>query len=58
MIAGLRNHLVHGYFSVDSELLWVAVTVEVPGLARTVHGWATDGGVAGSRKPLPGFRFR
>jgi uncharacterized protein with HEPN domain len=41
-IAGMRNHLVHGYFAVDTDLLWVAVTVEIPGLARTVHSWLDD----------------
>jgi uncharacterized protein with HEPN domain len=41
-IAGMRNHLVHGYFAVDVDLLWVAVTVEVPGLARTVRSWLED----------------
>ncbi len=41
-IAGMRNHLVHGYFAVDADLLWVAVTVEVPGLARVVRSWLED----------------
>lgn len=38
-IVGMRNHLVHGDFAVDVDLLWVAVTVEIPGLARTVRSW-------------------
>ncbi|MCK9930790.1 DUF86 domain-containing protein [Frankia sp. Mgl5] len=41
-IAGMRNHLVHGYFSVDTDLLWTAVTVEIPGLAVTVESWLGD----------------
>ncbi|WP_445548428.1 MULTISPECIES: HepT-like ribonuclease domain-containing protein [unclassified Frankia] len=38
----MRNHLVHGYFAVDADLLWIAVTVEIPGLARTVRAWLND----------------
>ncbi|WP_018640214.1 HepT-like ribonuclease domain-containing protein [Parafrankia elaeagni] len=38
-ITGMRNHLVHGYFSVDTNLLWTAVTVEIPGLSITVKSW-------------------
>ncbi|WP_083788343.1 DUF86 domain-containing protein [Frankia sp. EAN1pec] len=41
-IAGMRNRLVHGYFSVDTDLLWTAVTVEIPGLAVTVESWLGD----------------
>ncbi len=41
-IAGMRNHLVHGYFAVDADLLWVAVTIEIPGLAQTVRSWLND----------------
>ncbi len=41
-IAGMRNHLVHGYFAVDADLLWVAVTVEIPGFAQIVRTWLDD----------------
>ena len=41
-IAGMRNHLVHGYFAVDADLLWIAVTVEIPDLAQTVRSWLDD----------------
>lgn len=41
-IAGMRNHLVHGYFAIDTDVLWVAVTVEIPGLAHTVRSWLDD----------------
>jgi uncharacterized protein with HEPN domain len=41
-IAGMRNHLVHGYFAVDADLLWVAVTIEIPGLAQTVRSWLDE----------------
>jgi uncharacterized protein with HEPN domain len=43
-IAGMRNHLVHGYFAVDADLLWVAPSrwrsPVWPG--RSVRGWRTD----------------
>jgi uncharacterized protein with HEPN domain len=38
-IVGMRNHLVHGYFAIDTDLLRIAVTVEIPGLATTVRSW-------------------
>jgi uncharacterized protein with HEPN domain len=38
----MRNHLVHGYFAVDADALWVAVTAEIPDLARTVRSWLED----------------
>ncbi len=41
-IVGMRNHLVHGYFVVDVDLLWVAVTVQIPDLAQTVLSWLDD----------------
>jgi uncharacterized protein with HEPN domain len=31
-IAGLRNPIVHAYFDVDVELVWVVVRAELPGL--------------------------
>jgi len=29
-MAGMRDHLVHGYFSVDYELVWDVVTNKIP----------------------------
>lgn len=31
-IIGMRNRLVHAYFDIDTDILWVAVTQEVPAL--------------------------
>lgn len=31
-IIGTRNRLVHAYFDIDADILWVAVTVEMPAL--------------------------
>ena len=35
-IAGLRNRVVHGYFSVEWPIIWVAATEEVPLLRKQV----------------------
>jgi uncharacterized protein with HEPN domain len=29
-MAGMRNHLIHGYFGVDYEIVWDVVATEVP----------------------------
>jgi uncharacterized protein with HEPN domain len=31
-IIGMRNRLIHAYFEVDTDVLWVAVSEEVPAL--------------------------
>jgi uncharacterized protein with HEPN domain len=31
-ITGMRHHLVHGYFDIDPDIVWVAVTDRVPKL--------------------------
>lgn len=31
-IVGMRNRLVHAYFDVDLDVLWAAVTIEMPAL--------------------------
>jgi uncharacterized protein with HEPN domain len=29
-IMGMRNRLIHGYFDVNTEIVWATATVEVP----------------------------
>lgn len=29
-IIGMRNRLIHAYFDVDPEIVWSAVTIEIP----------------------------
>lgn len=29
-IIGMRNRLVHAYFEIDTDIVWVAITVEIP----------------------------
>jgi len=36
-VVGMRNRVVHGYFEVDPETLWVAVSVDVPRLAAQIR---------------------
>jgi uncharacterized protein with HEPN domain len=35
LIIGMRHHLVHGYFEIDPDVVWVAVERHVPEL----RGW-------------------
>lgn len=35
--AGMRDRLIHGYDSVDYEIVWEAVTVAIPQLAETIN---------------------
>jgi uncharacterized protein with HEPN domain len=32
----MRNKLIHGYFDIDTELVWKTVTEEIPGLQRAL----------------------
>lgn len=38
-IRGFRNRLIHEYFGIDFELVWVIVTNEVPGLLDQLKSW-------------------
>lgn len=35
-VIGMRNRVVHDYFEVDLDILWVAVTADVPALADQI----------------------
>lgn len=39
-IVAMRNRVVHGYFDVDLDVLWSAVSVDVPQLAERVRRFA------------------
>lgn len=41
-IIGMRNRLVHAYFDIDADILWVAVTVEIPALLTQVKALARE----------------
>lgn len=36
-IIGLRNRLIHGYNTIDSEIIWKVVTVDVPALVASLE---------------------
>jgi uncharacterized protein with HEPN domain len=36
-IIGMRNRLIHAYFDIDADILWVAATVEVPDLLKQLR---------------------
>jgi uncharacterized protein with HEPN domain len=42
LIAGMRDRLIHGYFGVDYEIVWDAVTNKIPHLANTVKHILAD----------------
>jgi len=35
-IVSMRNRLIHGYFDIDTDLVWKTVTEEIPGLRRAL----------------------
>jgi uncharacterized protein with HEPN domain len=35
-IIGMRNRLIHGYFDIDSDVVWKTVKEEIPGLLRSL----------------------
>ncbi len=35
-IIGMRNRLIHGYFDIDSDVVWKTVTEEIPELHRSL----------------------
>jgi uncharacterized protein with HEPN domain len=46
-IAGMRNILVHGYFEIDTDLVWDAVTRDVPALKPAIEQMLASLGPAG-----------
>lgn len=41
-IAGMRDWMVHAYFSINDEILWNAVVIKVPELLRAVEGFQSE----------------
>ncbi|WP_243651757.1 HepT-like ribonuclease domain-containing protein [Thiobaca trueperi] len=35
-MVGMRNRLIHAYFDIDADILWVAATQEIPALLVTL----------------------
>lgn len=36
-ISGMRNRLIHAYFDVDADFVWIAATQEAPALIRQLQ---------------------
>ncbi|MDE7377066.1 MAG: DUF86 domain-containing protein [Muribaculaceae bacterium] len=36
-IIGMRNHIAHGYFELDADLIFEAVKNDIPPLLNTIH---------------------
>ena len=36
LVVGMRHHLVHGYFDVDPDIVWAAITTRIPELKRQI----------------------
>ena len=43
-IVATRNRVVHGYFEVDLDILWVVVSVEIPKLAAQIRALIESSG--------------
>jgi uncharacterized protein with HEPN domain len=41
-IAGMRDWMVHAYFSINDEILWDAIETNVPDLLRTVRAFKDE----------------
>ena len=41
-IVGMRNRLIHAYFNVNPEIVWTAVTVEVPKIIPFLQSLVDD----------------
>lgn len=36
-IIGMRNILVHGYFDIDTDIVWEAATLDVPAIRPAIE---------------------
>jgi uncharacterized protein with HEPN domain len=36
-MAGMRDHLIHGYFGVDYEIVWDVATNQIPVLTKQIR---------------------
>jgi uncharacterized protein with HEPN domain len=37
LIIGMRHHLIHGYFDVDPDVVWTAITERIPELKAQIQ---------------------
>ena len=41
-MTGMRNRLIHGYFDIDTEIVWQTVAEEIPTLLPKLHALADE----------------
>ena len=41
-IVGMRNRLIHGYASVDNDVVWAVITVDLPALVSALDAALGD----------------
>lgn len=41
-IAGMRHHIVHGYYKVDNRILWDIITKDIPALRDRVQRYLDE----------------
>ncbi len=46
LMAGMRNHMAHGYDEISMGILWKTVTLELPKLAVSLEEIRREGGLA------------
>lgn len=49
-IAGMRNRLIHGYLTVDQDIVWSTVTLVLPGFRKRVESLIGSGSDPGADK--------
>ncbi len=42
-IVGMRNRLIHGYFDIDTDIVWSTVSREIPTLLSRLRAMAATG---------------
>ena len=42
LIVGMRNRLIHGYFDIDTEIVWKTATVELPHVLQELRRHVAD----------------
>lgn len=43
-LIGMRNHLAHGYFGINNQILWNVIRVEVPKLQQSLENFVKTRG--------------
>ena len=52
-IAGMRDWIAHGYFTIQADVVWNAIEVELPLLLRTLRAFKDREGVSSPDRQEP-----